>query len=190
MRNMDAKKKILIVDDDAYLLNAYAAKFKEEGFDVTTATDGQAAWDLIQKGYAPDVMFTGILMPRMSGFDLVQKMQADPKLAAIPVAISSHRGRQEDRVTAKKLGVDDFLAQGLVPLNEVVRRIRLLLGDRRSYFIELERHKYDVEALVSLLDKQRLSFFGSEINKRLFLELEADQEKGVFKVQLIEEEPK
>ena len=185
-----AGKKILIVDDDSYLLGFYAAKFKDEGFGVTTAEDGQEAWDLIAGGYRPDVMFTGILMPRMTGFDLIRKMQAEAELAKIPVAISSHRGRPEDKATAKELGVDDFLIQGLVPLNEVVRRIQRLLGVEHSYRLQLVPGKFDADTLVAFLEKQDLSSSAGDADKQFFLELEPLSEKGTFLAKLIREDTK
>ena len=181
-------KKILIVDDDGYLLGTYAEKFKEEGFAVSTADDGQEAWDLIQGGYTPDVMFTGIVMPRMTGFDLIRKMQADPRLAPIPVAISSHQGREEDKATAKALAVDDFLIKGTVTLNEVVRRVRLILGVQTSYQISLKREAHDAEALISLLDKQQLTSLGFQ-DGALLLGLEPQKDREVFKLKLIKEHP-
>ena len=184
------RNKILLVDDDRYLLGIYAEKFKEEGFDAITASDGQEAWELIQGGYIPEVVFAGILMPRMTGFDLIRKMQADPKLASIPVIISSHRGRVEDKNTAKELGVDDFIIQGITPLVEVVRRINLLIGINRSYVVHLERNEYDSEALINLLDKEQQTFIGLSTETKLFLKLEPLAEKGLFKVTLTAEEHK
>ncbi len=175
-------KQVLIVDDDEFLRNVYTAKLKDEGFTVTAASDGQEAWEIIQKGYLPAVVFTGILMPRMTGFDLIRKMQADPKLASIPVAISSHRNRPEDREMAQTLKVDDFIVRGLVPLNEVVRRIRLLLGTGQAYVIELQRGSRDSESLVQFFDKQNLTFFANNPQKKLLLKLEPQEEKGSFKV--------
>jgi CheY-like chemotaxis protein len=180
-------KKILIVDDDQYLLGVYAEKFKEAGFAVTPAADGQEAWDLISGGYMPDVMFTGIVMPRMDGFELIRKMQADPKLASIPVAISSHQGREADKAMAKSLAVDDFLIQGLVSLNEVVRRVRLIAGLRSRYVVPLMRSQGDVEALISLLDKQQMTSFGFK-GAELFLRLDSREDIGVFVVKLTDQE--
>ncbi len=180
-------KKILIVDDDQYLLGVYAEKFKEEGFDVTTANDGQEAWDLISSGYSPDVMFTGIVMPHMDGFELIRKMQADPKLAAIPVAISSHQGREVDKAIAKSLAVDDFLIQGLVSLNEVVRRVRLIAGLQSRYTIPLVRSQGDTEALISLLDKQQMTSLGFK-GADLFLRLDPQENGGMFTAKLTDQE--
>jgi DNA-binding response OmpR family regulator len=179
-------KKILIVDDDQYLLGVYAEKFKEEGFDVTIAKDGQEAWDLIRGGYLPDVMFTGIVMPRVDGFDLIRKMQVDPKLASIPVAISSHQGREVDKAIAKSLAVDDFIIKGLVSLNEVVRRVGLIAGLQNRYIIPLARSQGDTEALIRLLDKQQLTSLGFE-GEDIFLEMEPQEERGMFVVKLTDE---
>lgn len=177
-------KKILIVDDDNFLLQIYASSFKAEGFDVVAASDGQEAWDIIQSGNVPDVVFTGILMPRMTGFDLIRKMQADPKLAPIPVAISSHRGREEDKKTSKELNVDDFLIQGFVPVVEVVRRVEYLLGVYKVYRIKLNRTEEDTEALIDLLNKQQQTSLGYMGGGDLYLVFTPKKETGEFNVEL------
>src|SRR3989338_2983282 len=178
-------KKLLLVDDNQEIKSIYATMFKGEGFDVTSASDGQEAWELIQQGYIPEVVVTGILMPRMTGFDLINKMQADSKIASVPVAIVSHRGRQEDKVTARQLNVDDFIVQGTTPLVEIIRRVKLLIGIHPTYTVQLVRGEHDTEALVELLDKQQQTLIGSERHRSFFLELEPVAEKGDFKVNLI-----
>ena len=61
------RKKILIIDDDQPSLDLYAELFRGEGFEVSLAHDGQEGWDELRSGKIPDVVFTGIIMPRMSG---------------------------------------------------------------------------------------------------------------------------
>ena len=180
-------KKILVVDDDDFLRSMFDAVFKQEGFEVRTANDGQEAWDAIGSGFVPDIVFTGIIMPRMTGFDLVRKMQADPKLASIPVAISSHRGREEDKKTAKELNADDFLIKGAVPVVEVVRRIEYLLGIHKTYKIKLDRATADTEALIELLNKQQQTSCGSFGGKDIYLEFTPEKETGEFGVKLTDE---
>jgi DNA-binding response OmpR family regulator len=123
----------------------------------------------------------------MDGFELIRKMQADPKLAAIPVAISSHQGREVDKAMAKSLAVDDFLIRGLVSLNEVVRRVRLIAGIQSSYTIPVMRDRGDSEALVSFLDKEQLTSLGFG-DKDVFLEITPQEENGVFTVKLMNAE--
>lgn len=177
-------KKILIVDDDSFLLQIYTSSFKAEGFEVVPANDGQEAWDIIQSGNMPDVVFTGIIMPRMTGFDLIRKMQADPKLAPIPVAISSHRGREEDKKTAKELNVDDFLIKGIVPVVEVIRRVEYLLGIYKVYALKLAPDNADTKALVDLLNKQQQTSFNFRDFKELYLVFTPKKETGEFVVKL------
>ncbi|MEY4731457.1 MAG: hypothetical protein RL681_403 [Candidatus Parcubacteria bacterium] len=180
----DEKKKILIVDDDQFLRDMFVATFTEAGFDVTSAADGQEAWDKLGVGYKPDIVMTGILMPRMSGFELLRNMQADPKLAPIPVAIFSHRGREEDKKTAKDLNADDFIIQGSVPLVEVVRRIRALTGDVHTYRVYLKRFHDDAETFLQTLAAQGKVDLADLKDDTCFLELTPLKENGQFSVKV------
>lgn len=177
-------KKILIVDDDEFLLGVYARNFSDEGFDVLTAHDGQEAWDMILAGNIPDIVFTGITMPRLTGFELIAKMQADQKLAKIPVAVNSHRGRSEDEKLAKKMNVDDFIIQGLTTPVETVRRIELILGIQRVFKVVLASHKGDIAAFTNFINKQQNANCDVSGNKEIFLELEPKPEKGDFKIKI------
>ncbi len=178
-------KKIWVVDDDISLSQIYSGKFREEGFEVESFADGQEAWDAFHLGNAPDLLFTGILMPRMTGFQLIEKFQKDQKLKDVPVVIFSHRGRAEDRILAKKFAVDDFVIQGVVPLIEIVRKIKLVLGIRETYKIVLDQSKLDGEALLDFLVKhQQLNFRAEDRRKQFYLVFKPELESGKFSVQL------
>ena len=177
-------KKVLIVDDDDFLLGVYVKNFGDEGFEVLTAHDGEEAWEIISGGNVPDVVFTGIVMPRMTGFELIAKMQADPNLAKIPVAINSHRGRPEDQKLAKEMAVDDFIIQGLVTPVEVVRRVKLLLGIQNVYKVVIVPNKNDARALIDFLNKQQGATCDPMGGKEIFLEIESETEKGEFKIKI------
>ena len=177
-------KKILIVDDDELLLGVYAGSFRDDGFEVLTAHDGEEAWEIINGGNIPDIVFTGIIMPRMTGFELIAKMQTDPNLAKIPVAVNSHRGRPEDEKMAKELAVDDFITQGLTTPAETVRRIKLLLGIQRVYKVVVDLPKNDGEIFINFLNKQQGSTCDPAENKEIFLEIEPKTEKGEFKINI------
>ncbi|MFH1392846.1 MAG: response regulator [Patescibacteria group bacterium] len=177
-------KKILIVDDDEFLLGIYAKNFKDEGFDVSTARDGEEAWEIISGGNIPDVVFTGIIMPRMSGFELIAKMQANPDLSRIPTAMNSHRGRPEDKILAQEMAVDDFIVQGFTTPAEVVRRIKMLLGIQNIYKIAITADKYDGQIFINLLNKQQGAVCDSADSKEIFLEVEPKIEKGEFKINI------
>lgn len=125
---MDKKIKILLVDDDEAIRTTYAEVFRREGYDVTEALDGL---DGLEKAEAstPDVIFTGIIMPRMDGFALKEALAKNVATTDIPVLMSSHMGREEDRKRALKMGVKDFIISGMVPPKEVVERVRIMLGN-------------------------------------------------------------
>ncbi len=175
-------KKILIVDDDEFLLGIYAKNFKDEGFEVFTAHDGEEAWEMISAGSIPDLLFTGITMPRLTGFELIAKMQVDPKLADIPVAINSHRGRPEDEQLAKEMNVDEFIVQGATTPAEAVRRIKLLLGIKNIFNIALDISKYDAPAFIDFLNKQQAVNCDPKDTKEITLEIEPRTEKSEFKI--------
>jgi PleD family two-component response regulator len=119
---MEKKYKILIVDDDAEARSLYAEVFKTEGFRVIEAEDGL---DGINKAIAniPDVIFTGIIMPKMDGFGLKEALSKNVATSNIPVVMSSHIGREEDRKKAEEAGVKDFFVAGMVTPKEVVARV-------------------------------------------------------------------
>ncbi len=178
-------KKIWVVDDDTFLAKIYSDKFQEVGFAVTIFVDGQAAWESFQAGNAPDLLFTGIIMPRMTGFQLIEKLQAEEKLKDLPTVVFSHRGREEDRVIAIKLGVDDFVVQGLIPLVEIVRRVKTILGIEEIYKIHLDPDKPEGRAVIDFFIKQgQLNFNVDDHGKNFYLLLEPGLEKGKFKLKL------
>lgn len=119
---MEKKYKILIVDDDVEVRSLYAEVFKAKGFKVIEAVDGL---DGVDKAIAnmPDVIFTGIIMPKMDGFEMKNALSKNVATSNIPVVMSSHMGREEDRKKADEAGVKDFFVAGMTTPNEVVARV-------------------------------------------------------------------
>ncbi|MBI2625838.1 response regulator [Candidatus Parcubacteria bacterium] len=145
--------KILIVDDDNFVRNVYAEKFRAIDFEVLTAVDGAEALEEIRRASPkPDVVFTGIEMPKMDGFSLLLEMRKDSATKDVPVVISSHRGRKEDERRARQLGAVDFIFAGLVTPNEVVERIQAVLGGLPTYRVALNKGTHDAMRLAEDLD--------------------------------------
>jgi DNA-binding response OmpR family regulator len=185
------KKKILLVDDDELLLDIHREVFKANNFEVFVARDGKEAWEWLVKNKksVPDVILTGIMMPRMNGFELIAKMKEEPEFIKIPVAIFSHRGLPEHEKKARELQVNDFIVQGITPPPEVVRRVLILLGVHTNFRIAFSTEKEDGAALFNLLNKERADAGEKQCkpayNKEAELELEETAEKGKFKIKLI-----
>ncbi len=119
---LDKKIKILIVDDDDATRGLYAEVFKKNNFEVLEAVDGADGLDKAATNQ-PDIVFTGIIMPRMDGFALFEALKKNAATGGIPVVISSHMGREEDRQKALGMGAKDFITRDFNTPNDVVERI-------------------------------------------------------------------
>jgi CheY-like chemotaxis protein len=115
-----AGRKVLIVDDDEFLLNMYAMKFKKEGFDVNTATGSLMALGKLREGYVPDLMLLDVIMPTMDGLELLESIRNE-KL--VPNAVSiflTNQSQQVDIERAKKLGVNGYIIKASTIPSEVL----------------------------------------------------------------------
>jgi len=125
------QQRILFVDDDDDLRATWASAIRVIGIAVTEKTNGEEATAWL-KTNRPDAILTGILMPRMGGFELIERLRADTERWDIPVFIFSHRGRPEDRERAKKLGVRDFFVYGFIAPGEVAAMLMRFFGSSAS----------------------------------------------------------
>lgn len=137
--------KILIVDDDEVIRTMYAEVFSKNGFEVTEAVDGVDGLDKATKNI-PNIIFTGIVMPRMDGFGLMEALKKNISTSSIPVVISSHMGREEDQKKAQGLGAKDFIALDFNTPNEVVAKIKTIL-ESREYLLKFSINEMDAPKL-------------------------------------------
>ncbi len=145
----DKKKKILIVDDDRETRELYSETFKKNGFEVTEAIDGIDGIDKATNSI-PDIIFTGIMMPRMDGFGLIEVLGKNVATRSIPVVMNSHLGREEDRKRAFDMGVKDFLIKTMYTPNEVALKIKNILGIYKGdYKIKISFGEFDAKRLIS-----------------------------------------
>jgi PleD family two-component response regulator/predicted RNA-binding Zn-ribbon protein involved in translation (DUF1610 family) len=143
----DKKTKLLIIDDDEPVRSMYAEVFKKEGFEVEEAIDGL---DGLEKASvnAPDIIFTGIIMPRMDGFQLKEALSKNVATANVPVVMSSHMGRKDDQDRAKEAGIKDFIVLDMVPPRQAVERVRAVLGGG-EYKIKINPIELDATKLAT-----------------------------------------
>lgn len=119
----DARPHILIVDDEAIILRLLEVNFRLAEFTVETATRGEDALAKIA-ARRPDVVVLDLMLPGLSGLQVLERMRADPETAAIPVVMLSARTQDEDRTRSYALGVAEYVTKPFEPadLVEVVRR--------------------------------------------------------------------
>lgn len=116
--------QVLIADDDPLLLDLLRHQLSAKGFDVLTATDGAEALE-IARARQPDVVVLDAMMPRLTGFEVLRAIRADPELARLVVVMLTARRRQEDVLTAFALGAHDYVAKPFKP-EDLIARIRRL----------------------------------------------------------------
>ena len=117
---------VLIVDDDAFLLDMYALKFKESGFQVEIAKDGEEAYAKI-KSANPRAILLDIVMPKIDGFDVLRKIKQDNTAPNAVILILTNLGQKEDVERGLKLGADDYIVKAHFTPSEVVAKVKSLL---------------------------------------------------------------
>lgn len=180
---MQKKIKILIVEDDGAIRNMYANVFKNADFEVLEAEDGIEGLDKATKE-SPDVIFTGIMMPRMDGFSMIESLKKNLKTADIPLLISSHMGWEEDRQKANKLGVRFFIIKGFTPPKEVVEKVRSIFTGGKEYRLEISGLSLDGQNLSKDLGLNN-NFRCLECDNELVIKLITSADKEGFEGHLV-----
>jgi CheY-like chemotaxis protein len=121
-----AKQRVLLVEDDGFLASIYAQKLEVEGYDVSFATNGEDGLKLAQKDH-PNLILMDILMPKMDGFEMLERLKADEATKVIPVLVLSNLGQKEDVERCIKLGAAGYVIKAHSLPHETVKRIKEIL---------------------------------------------------------------
>ena len=129
---MPAKKtpKILVVEDETFLVKIYAVKLKKEGYDVSIANDGEQAVKMAEE-LRPDLILLDLILPKMNGFEALERMRAAAVNKETPVIVLSNLGQEEDIKRAEALGADDYLVKANFSIQDIVAKIRETLDKRK-----------------------------------------------------------
>lgn len=117
------KKKLLWVEDDKLIGTILAKKLVSSGFDLFHAKNGEEALEAL-KSSIPDMVVVDLMLPGMSGFDILQKMQMDPQTKKIPSMVLSNLSKPSDIEKAKMLGAKKFLVKAATSLDQIVDEIK------------------------------------------------------------------
>lgn len=121
-------RKILIIEDDKFLRELCEKKLKQEGFEVVVAIDGKEGLEKI-KTEKPDLVLLDIILPGISGFDILETIQLDAEINNIPVILLTNLGQEEDIKRAKDLGAKGYLIKANVFPSEIVKKIIEVLNN-------------------------------------------------------------
>jgi diguanylate cyclase (GGDEF)-like protein len=149
---MESKANILIVDDNPDKLGLLEAALQLAGYNVTTATDGDEALAAIES-YQPDLVITDVMMPRMNGYELAQRIRGNPLTRFIPVIMQTAAGRRvEDLRRASEVGALGYITDP-TDLDLMLARTRTLL-DFKAYLDVCEEAAF-TDHLTGLANRRR-----------------------------------
>lgn len=120
-------KKILLVEDDDTLASVYKTRLHAEGFDLKRVPDGEQAL-AAALAYQPDLIVLDVMMPKVSGFDVLDILRNTPETTNIKIIMLTALSQDADRQRAEKIGVDDYLVKSQVVIADVIERIKFHLG--------------------------------------------------------------
>jgi CheY-like chemotaxis protein len=120
-------KRILLVEDDQFQRKAEEALLRLRGHDVIVAVDGEAALERLAKAERPDLIVLDLIMPKLSGFEVLKRVKADPGTASIPVIVLSNLSQDSDRRQVLDSGAAEYLVKANMTLHEVIERIEAVL---------------------------------------------------------------
>lgn len=121
-----AGNRILVVDDEPHILRLLTFVLRKEGYDVSSATNGEEAMAQIRET-KPELVFLDVMMPKKDGYEVCREVKEDPSLREIFVIMLTARGQETDREKGLSLGVDDFITKPF-SRRQLVARVKELLG--------------------------------------------------------------
>lgn len=127
MQNDQPKKKILLVEDDVALAAVYRSRLDLENFETFEVNNGEQALQAAQE-FKPDLILLDAMMPKISGFDVLDILRNTPETAGIRVIMLTALSQSKDKERAEALGADDYLVKSQVVIGDVVERIKFHLG--------------------------------------------------------------
>ena len=123
--------KIMVVEDDASLREIYSIRITAEGYEVVSAGDGEEALAMAVRE-KPDLILSDVMMPKISGFDMLDILRSTPETAKIKVIMMTALSADDQRQRGERLGADRYLVKSQVGIEDVVNTIHEVLGDKAS----------------------------------------------------------
>lgn len=120
--------KILLVEDDSNLREIYGARLEAEGYSILSANDGEEALAIAVREH-PDLIISDIMMPKISGFDMLDILRSTPETKDTKVVMMTALSQDEDKQRGKALGADHYIVKSQVTLDDVVKVVQEILGD-------------------------------------------------------------
>ena len=120
-------KTVLIVDDEEYIVTSLEYVMKSAGYDVVVAYDGEQAIEKVKEA-APDLLILDVMMPKLDGFEVCEKIRANPLWESIRIIMLTAKGRDSERDKGISMGADAYMTKPF-STRDILKRVTELLGD-------------------------------------------------------------
>ena len=107
-------KKVLVCDDEPYIVESVSYVVRKAGYEVVVAEDGLEALNAVKRE-KPDLVFLDIMMPKLSGYEVCRQLKEDPTTKSAYVVMLTARGQEEDERRALEMGADEFMTKPFSP---------------------------------------------------------------------------
>jgi len=121
--------KILLAEDEELLIDVLQRKLTQEGYELKVAKNGKEALEILKGGEKFDLILLDIIMPEMSGFEVMEEMQKEENLKKIPVIVISNSGQPVELTRAKNLGAKDWIIKTEFEPKEVLEKVKTYLNN-------------------------------------------------------------
>ena len=119
-------RKVLVVDDEPFICRSLSFVLRKDNYDVFEARNGEEALAAIRQ-HKPDLVFLDVMMPKINGFEVTERVKADPELASVRIILLTAKGQDSDREIGKRVGADDYMTKPFSP-TRILERVREILG--------------------------------------------------------------
>lgn len=125
----DGNVKILIIEDDLFIRELYERQLSMEGFEVRTAEDGEVGLNSLSEG-APDLLLLDIMLPKVSGLDVLRTMKGQDQLKDVPVILLTNLGQDSVIKEGFNLGADGYLIKSAYTPDQIIEEVKKFLANQ------------------------------------------------------------
>lgn len=126
---MSGSLKVLIIEDDTFLSSLLKGRFEKEGFEVHQAFDGNQALEVL-KEEIPDIILLDLIMPKKSGFEVLESLSLDPRLSRIPVVIVTNLAQEEDIEKVRSLGALEYFVKARTSIDDLIQKVKEIISKK------------------------------------------------------------
>jgi DNA-binding response OmpR family regulator len=156
---MSRRKKILVVDDERDLVDLISLNLQRHGYEVITAHDGKVGLEMARK-QLPDLTILDLMMPGLSGQEVVTRLKGDPQTASLPILMLTARGEETDIIVGLSLGADDYVTK---PFSVKVLMARVAAVLRRKSGSETSQQLFTAGPLVIDQSRHEITLQGKPV---------------------------